>query len=376
MSNQPRAIVSVTNDLYTDQRVHKVCTFLHEKGYDVLLIGRKKRTSTALPERGYKTKRMRLLFETGVLFYAFFNLRLFILLLFKRADVLVSNDLDTLLANYWASKFKRKVELVYDSHEYFTEVPELINRPRVQKVWLKIEQMIFPKLTKIYTVNDSIAKIYADLYFKDIKVVRNISPLWKNTAILDKKSLNIPENKRLLILQGAGINIDRGAEEMIEAMTQIDAVLMVVGDGDVVPQLKKRVEHLQLTEKVIFYGKKPYDTMMNYTYHAEIGLTLDKPTNMNYRLSLPNKVFDYMHAGTAVVATEIKEVAKIVRNYEIGEVLESLTTDQLASTINRILSDKDRLNTYLENCAKAAQVENWNNETKILNSIYRYNHGE
>lgn len=376
MSSQPRAIVSVTNDLYTDQRVHKVCTFLHEKGYDVLLIGRKKRTSTALPERGYKTKRMRLLFETGVLFYAFFNLRLFILLLFKRADVLVSNDLDTLLANYWASKFKRKVELVYDSHEYFTEVPELINRPRVQKVWLKIEQMIFPKLTKIYTVNDSIAKIYADLYFKDIKVVRNISPLWKNTAILDKKSLNIPENKRLLILQGAGINIDRGAEEMIEAMTQIDAVLMVVGDGDVVPQLKKRVEHLQLTEKVIFYGKKPYDKMMNYTYHAEIGLTLDKPTNMNYRLSLPNKVFDYMHAGTAVVATEIKEVAKIVRNYEIGEVLESLTTDQLAATINRILSDKDRLNTYQENCAKAAQLENWNNETKILNSIYRYNHGE
>lgn len=376
MSNQPRAIVSVTNDLYTDQRVHKVCTFLHEKGYDVLLIGHKKRTSTALPERVYKTKRMRLLFETGVLFYAFFNLRLFILLLFKRADVLVSNDLDTLLANYWASKFKRKVELVYDSHEYFTEVPELINRPRVQKVWLKIEQMIFPKLTKIYTVNDSIAKIYADLYFKDIKVVRNISPLWKNTAILDKKSLNIPENKRLLILQGAGINIDRGAEEMIEAMTQIDAVLMVVGDGDVVPQLKKRVEHLQLTEKVIFYGKKPYDKMMNYTYHAEIGLTLDKPTNMNYRLSLPNKVFDYMHAGTAVVATEIKEVAKIVRNYEIGEVLESLTTDQLAATINRILSDKDRLNTYQENCAKAAQLENWNNETKILNSIYRYNHGE
>ena len=376
MSSQPRAIVSVTNDLYTDQRVHKVCTFLHEKGYDVLLIGRKKRTSTALTERVYKTKRMRLLFETGALFYAFFNLRLFILLLFKRADVLVSNDLDTLLANYWASKFKRKVELVYDSHEYFTEVPELINRPRVQKVWLKIEQMIFPKLTKIYTVNDSIAKIYADLYFKDIKVVRNISPLWKNTAILDKKSLNIPENKRLLILQGAGINIDRGAEEMIEAMTQIDAVLMVVGDGDVVPQLKKRVEHLQLTEKVIFYGKKPYDKMMNYTYHAEIGLTLDKPTNMNYRLSLPNKVFDYMHAGTAVVATEIKEVVKIVRNYEIGEVLESLTTDQLAATINRILSDKDRLNTYQENCAKAAQVENWNNETKILNSIYRYNHGE
>ena len=111
-----------------------------------------------------------------MLFYAFFNLRLFFILLFKKADVFVSNDLDTLLANYLASKFKRKTELVYDSHEYFTEVPELTNRPGVQKIWMKIERMIFPKLTKIYTVNDSIAKIYSELYTKDIKVVRNISP--------------------------------------------------------------------------------------------------------------------------------------------------------------------------------------------------------
>lgn len=371
MSKRLKAIVSVTNDLYTDQRVHKVCTFLHESGYDVLLVGRKRKSSVELPARDYTTKRMRLLFEKGAFFYAFFNFRLFLFLIFKKADVIVSNDLDTLLANYVVKKFKRKTELVYDSHEYFTEVPELINRPRVQKVWLRIERMIFPKLTKIYTVNNSIAKIYGDLYTKEVKVVRNISPLWKPEDLKSKSELEIPENKRLIILQGAGINIDRGAEEAVEAMCQIDAVLMIVGDGDVVAQLKERVLQLALESKVIFYGKKPYNVMMNYTFHADIGLTLDKPTNMNYRLSLPNKVFDYMHTQTAVVATEIKEVAHVIRTNEIGEILQEFTIDKLAETINALFADSEQLAKYKANCLKAAQVENWENETKILDTIYK-----
>ncbi|NRA13328.1 MAG: glycosyltransferase [Crocinitomicaceae bacterium] len=371
MSKRLKAIVSVTNDLYTDQRVHKVCTFLHESGYDVLLVGRKRKYSIPLPVRDYKTKRIRLLFEKGALFYAFFNMRLFLFLLLKKADVLVSNDLDTLLANHMANKFKRKTELVYDSHEYFTEVPELINRPKVQRVWLKIERIVFPKLTKIYTVNNSIANIYSDLYTKDIKVVRNISPLWKPENLQSKIELEIPGNKRLIILQGAGINIDRGAEEAVEAMRQIDAVLMIVGDGDVLPQLKERVAQLELESKVVFYGKKPYKDMMNYTYHADIGLTLDKPTNMNYRLSLPNKVFDYMHTETAVVATDLKEVTHVVRTHDIGEILEEFTVDKLAETINALFADSDRLAKYKANCLIAAKVENWENETKVLATIYK-----
>lgn len=375
MRKQRKAIVSVTNDLYTDQRVHKVCTFLHNSGYDVLLVGRKRKSSVELPPRDYKTKRIKLLFETGAKFYAFFNLRLFLFLLFKKADVLVSNDLDTLLANYMAKKFKRNTELVYDSHEYFTEVPELINRPKVQNVWLKIERWIFPKLTKIYTVNQSIAQIYSDKYNKDIHVVRNISPLWKPVLLQTKAELGIPENTPLIILQGAGINIDRGAEEAVEAMAHVNAVLMIVGDGDVVPQLKERVKSAGLNDKVIFYGRKPYNVMMNYTHHADIGLTLDKPTNMNYRLSLPNKVFDYMHTHTAVVATEIKEVANVVRTHQIGAIVEPFTPQSLAQTLNELIEDQARLKKYKSNCATAAQTENWENETKTLACIYGINNG-
>ena len=370
MANGLKAIVSVTNDLYTDNRVHKVCSFLEENGYDVLLIGRKRKSSVPLLPRSYKSKRIKLLFEKGAAFYAFFNLRLFFVLLFKRCDVLVSNDLDTLLANYMASKFKRKCELVYDSHEYFTEVPELVNRPKVQKFWLRIERFIFPKLTKIYTVNHSIAKIYSDLYNKDIKVVRNISQQWTPDTIVSKEELGIPSDKKLIIIQGAGINVDRGAEEAVDAMQHIDAVLMIVGDGDVVSQLKDRVKELQLENRVLFFGKRPFNEMMQFTYHADIGLTLDKATNPNYKFSLPNKVFDYMHAGTPVVATDIKEVANVINTHKIGVVMPEFNKQILAKTINKVLNEPELLSQMKECCKVAAKTENWENETKVLKSIY------
>jgi len=76
MPKSKKAIVSVTNDLYTDQRVHKMCTFLHGQGYEVTLVGRRLKSSVELAERKYKTHRMKLWFENGALFYANYNLPL------------------------------------------------------------------------------------------------------------------------------------------------------------------------------------------------------------------------------------------------------------------------------------------------------------
>ena len=370
MAQKKRAVVSVTNDLYTDQRVHKVCLFLLDQGYDVLLIGRKRRSSIPLPERPYQTKRIRLLFEKGALFYAFFNVRLFFRLLFTRADVLVSNDLDTLPANYSASRFKRGVRLVYDSHEYFTGVPELVSRPKVQKIWLYIERNIFPKLKSVYTVNQSIADIYEKKYRVPVKIVRNISPKQIQSEIASKAELDIPENVPLIIIQGVGINIQRGAEEAVEAMHNIDGVLMIVGDGDVVPQLKVKVKREGLSDKVRFYKKRPYNELMQFTTHADIGLTLDKPDSDNYRYSLPNKLFDYIHTSTPVVATAILEVQRIVEKHDIGVVVDPFTAERLANAINCLISQPDELARLRLNCQKAAEVEHWENETAILREIY------
>ena len=77
-----KVILSVTNDLVSDQRVHKVCTSLQKWGYDVLLVGRLRRKSPALEKRSYCVKRMNLLFDTGPFFYMEYNIRLFFFLLF------------------------------------------------------------------------------------------------------------------------------------------------------------------------------------------------------------------------------------------------------------------------------------------------------
>ncbi len=365
-----KAIVSVTNDLVSDQRVDKVCTSLHKMGYDLLLVGRKLPDSLAI-NRKYETYRMFLLFKTGPLFYAAFNFRLFLFLLFKKADVLVSNDLDTLLPNYMIAKLKG-TKLVYDTHEYFTEVPELQHNPFKKRIWKSIENAIFPKLKNVFTVNDSIAQLYAKEYNVKVNVVRNVPRL--NTSTIkqfSKVELGLPADKKIIILQGAGINIDRGAEEALAAMEWVnDAILLIIGNGDVVASLKEKAQTEKLKSKIIFKPKMLYAELMGYTRLADIGLTLDKDSNINYRYSLPNKLFDYMSAGIAVLASPLVEVKRIVTEYQVGETITSHKPQHIAVQLNNMLANENQLNLYKQNSLNAAEVLCWENEEKVLLEVY------
>jgi glycosyltransferase involved in cell wall biosynthesis len=368
-----KVIVSVINDLSTDQRVHKVCNTLHTMGYEVLLVGRKQQKSQPLAPRRYKTKRMILFFEKGILFYAEYQLRLFFYLLFKKPDVLVSNDLDTLLPNYLISKLKRS-KLVYDTHELFCEVPELQHRPLKRGIWKFIERRIFPKLSYVFTVNDSIANIYRQEYQVDIHVVRNVpllfhkNPFGKKT----KRELGIPEDKKVIVLQGAGINVNRGAEEAVEAMQYItNAVLLIIGSGDVIHLLKKLSTDLNLTEKVLFIGKVPFQELFQYTQHADLGLTLDKVTNLNYKYSLPNKLFDYIHAGVPVLSSDLVEIKKIITTYDIGDCVDRHEPEHIAKKISTMLHEETILQVWKKNTKIAAENLNWEKEEQQLIAVYQ-----
>ncbi len=366
-----KVFVLVSNDLYTDQRVHKVCEFLYEQGMEVTLLGRLLPDSKILEKRKYTTKRFPLWFKKGALFYANLNLRLFFYLLFHPCEMILANDLDTLLAGRLAQICKRKCELVYDSHEYYTGVPELVERPRIQWIWEQIEERIFPKLNKVYTVNQSIADLYEKKYGKKIYVVRNVSPRIGALEAVTKEQYGLPSNTKMLILQGAGINVDRGAEELVEAMRQLENVILVfVGDGDVVPQLKTYCRTHNLEESVFFLGKKPYREMLAISRLADIGLSLDKGTNINYENSLPNKIFDYIQAGTPILASARKEVKKVVVEYEVGEVIENVDANELAEKIKEMLENEEYLKVLKRNCLKTAEILNWEKESEVLREIY------
>jgi len=364
-----KAIVSVINDLATDRRVDKTCNTLVDLGFDVLLVGRKLPGSLPVGSRRYATHRMRLLFTRGPLFYTEYNIRLFIFLLLRKSNLLFSNDLDTLMPNYLISRLK-SVPIVYDSHEYFTETPELVHRKFVQGVWKFIERSIFPGLKDIITVNESIAELFKSEYGVEVQVIRNIPPSPNLTQLKNRRELGLPEDKPVILLQGAGINIQRGAEELVEAMQWVDdALLLIIGGGDVIEVLKQMRVELKLENRILFLPKMPYAQLIHYTATADLGLTLDKDTNINYRYSLPNKLFDYIHAGTPVLASPLLEVKKIVERYGVGELIQNHDPHQLADKINTILRDRANLAIYRENCFKAAKFLTWENEQKVLVKI-------
>lgn len=166
-----KIIISVSNDLSTDQRVLKVSDTLYRNGFDICLLGRKHKNSTAL-DLPFSYKRFKLFFNSSFLFYFELNIRLFFFLLFSKADIYYSNDTDTLPANFLASKIRKK-QLVFDAHELFPEVPELHERPFVKNIWIAIENLIFPHLTASFTVCSSIANYYANKYQIKMQVIRN-----------------------------------------------------------------------------------------------------------------------------------------------------------------------------------------------------------
>jgi glycosyltransferase involved in cell wall biosynthesis len=365
-----KVIVSVINDLVTDQRVKKVCFTLHDMGFEILLVGRQLSGSLPMDARPYPVRRMKLLFEKGPAFYGCFQIRLFFMLLFHHADVLVSNDLDTLLPNFLVSRLK-KIPLVYDSHEYFTGVPELQHHPLKQKIWKRVEQWIFPRLKNVFTVNDSIAHLYEEEYGIRPVVVRNVPVSRQVVAKGNRKTLHLPEDKNIMILQGAGINMQRGAEEMVEAMRFVEgSVLLIVGGGDVLDSLKQMVDRWSLHEKVLFRPRQPYEKLMQYTAAADLGLTLDKNTNINYRFSLPNKIFDYLHAGIPVLASDLTEIRKVIETYDVGDFIPSHRPEAIARKVTEIFADHKKMETWRQNAIKAAAVLNWERESEKLKKVY------
>lgn len=350
----------------SDNRVHKVCTSLQATGFFVVLIGRKLKSSLPV-YRNYKTKRVRLLFNKGFLFYAEYNIRLFFILLFAKSDMLLSNDLDTLLPNYLISKIKNK-KIVYDSHEYFTQVPELINRKFVQKFWIKLEKIILPKIKYCYTVCESIANEYNKLYRTDFKVVRNVQH--KNNFETKPCPINIT-NKKFIIYQGA-LNIGRGIENVIKSMKYIDNVnFVIIGDGDISNILKKLTETEKVSDRIIFTGKIPMEDVISYTKYAELGISLEENLGLNYYYSLPNKLFDYINACVPVLCSDFPEMKNIVDKYKIGFYTNEKNPLKLAQTINNILNDEIQITKIKENLKIASQELCWENEEKILVDIFK-----
>ena len=351
----------VTNDLCYDQRMIRIATSLSNAGYAIRLVGRKLNNSLPLSYQPFKQKRIYCLFEKGKLFYAEYNIRVFFYLLFKKIDCICAIDLDTILPCYFISRIK-KIPRVYDAHELFCEMKEIISRPGIYKAWKKIEKYTVPKFLNGYSVSQPIADEFEKMYKVKYEVIRNVTL---------KNDIEIPDEKDKYILYQGAVNEGRSFETIIPAMKFVNAPLMICGDGNFLNQARKLVSKNELNDKIIFKGYLPPEELQNYTRNAFIGINLVDDKGLNNYYSLANRFFDYMHAGLPQLCVDLPAYKEINEQFEIAVLISDLSPENIANQINILLEDEDLYQRLQQNCMRAREIFNWQNEEKKLLSFYK-----
>jgi len=357
-----KIIFTVTNDLNYDQRMQRICGSLADAGYDVLLVGRKLKNSPTLFHKNYKQQRINCWFKTGKLFYSEFNIRLFLFLLFKRADCICAIDLDTILPCYYISKIKG-IKRVYDAHEYFSQLDEVISRPAIYRFWHRMEKRMIPKFKNGYTVCDSLAEEFRKNYSADYKVIRNV-PLLHESNSISAVANNV------ILYQGA-VNKGRGLDKLALAMQHVNGVLWVCGDGNFMTEMKAVVQTNDLSNKIIFYGMLEPVALKNKSKEAYIAMNPFERTGLNQYLSLSNKFFDYIHAGLPQVAMNYPEYKKINDRCQVALLIDELDPVVISKAINKLLNEKDLHSRLTQNCLVARRELNWQQEKEKLLKFYK-----
>lgn len=361
-----KAIVLVSNDLSYDQRVAKTCSWLKNHGNEVILVGFYNRNSRPL-ERSYSVIRFYNPFDSGILFYAWIQIRLFFFLLFQRTNIVWSNDLDTLGPAALLRRFKHFL-LVYDAHECFTESIGLIKSPFKRKLWSAVEKFSMPKVDHGITVSNGIQLYYQSKYKKPFLVLRNLPDL--NVVPIQIEKPKEWEGNKILIYHGV-FNPHRGLDELIDAMELLqNTILVIIGFGEHEGVLKDKVKTLQLERKVVFLGPKNYNEILGLLVHANLGIALEKPMSESFRWALPNKIFDYARMGLPFITLGNPAVKEVLEQFSIGHIISGLDKSELAESIIRILEELAITNPAIQQAQKDfLENNNASKEWDLLLSI-------
>ncbi|MEZ4990268.1 MAG: glycosyltransferase [Saprospiraceae bacterium] len=360
-----KIIHTVTNDLTYDQRMIRICTSLAGAGYEVVLVGRALPDSLPLPERPFAQERLHCHFHRGKLFYLEFNLRLLFWLCRQTFDMICAIDLDTLLPGYLAPLFRKK-KCIYDAHEYFTEVPEVVDRPFTKWVWGRIAALIIPRLHHAYTVGPQLARIFEEKYGTPFAIIRNLP--WREEDCVAPPAAG----QNAVILYQGRLNEGRGLETAILAMHQVaDAQLWLAGEGDLSQELRILTEREGLQEKVRFLGYLRPEQLREVTLQAHIGLNLLENKGLSYYFSLANKAFDYIQVGLPSVQMDFPEYRDLQEKHQPFALLDQLDPTLLAGVLHRLVSDREYWQRLHQNCLAARNELCWEQEEKQLLRFYR-----
>lgn len=363
MNRSKKLIFAVTNDLNYDQRMIRICSSLSHAGYDVTIVGRRLPASIQLAVMPYRQFRIKCFFHRGFMFYAEFNLRLFFFLLYKKSNLVCAIDLDTIIPCYLISVIKN-IPRVYDAHELFCEMKEVVTRPRIYRFWKAVEKFTVPRFKYGYSVNDLISGEFRKLYQVCYQSIRNVPYRLSEHAPAMKR------DKAMILYQGA-VNEGRCFETLIPAFKSLDARLVICGDGNFMTQAHEIVKQCHLEDKVEFKGWVSPEALKGYTQQAYIGLNIIENAGLNNTLSLANRFFDYIQSGLPQVCVSYPAYRQVNEDYNCAYLIDDTGTPAIVKAIQTLLNNDDLCNTLRVNCLRAASVFNWTVEEQKLLTFYQ-----
>ncbi|MFO0414825.1 MAG: glycosyltransferase [Bacteroidota bacterium] len=362
MLPKKRLIFTVTNDLNYDQRMIRICRSLSAAGYEVTLIGRKMKKSPPLIKQSFGQIRLNCFFEKGFAFYAEYNLRLFSRLLFLKAECICAIDLDTIIPVFLCSYLKR-TKRVYDAHELFCEMKEVVTRPSRYKIWKWIEKTFVPHFKYGYTVCNAIALEFHKLYGKDYAVIRNL-PYFNLPA-------SVPDFQEPFFLYQGAVNEGRSFETLIPAMKNVNVPLHIYGDGNFMNQVKTLIHENDLENRVLLKGKVHPEDLRSITASAFAGITLFENSGLSNYYSLANRFFDYIMAGVPQLCVDYPSYREINDQFEVALLIPDTKTETIQKALNLLLTDSVLYIRLKQNCLHARNELTWQQEEKKLINFYK-----
>jgi glycosyltransferase involved in cell wall biosynthesis len=249
-------------------------------------------------------------------------------------DLIIANDIEALPL---AVKLKRdKTKLLFDAHEYSPlEFEESLR-------WRLLQKPLNEYICREYvgradvttTVCQTIAETYQQNFHKKFEIITNA------TDFVDLKPSPMKQDKIRLIYHG-GVSIGRQTDKQIEMMRYLDERfelnLMLVGQDSYIESLKKLAAPLK---NVRFLSPVKTNEIAGFINQFDVGIYSLAPTNFNNKYALPNKLFEFIQGRLAICVAPSPEMARIVKEFDLGVVAEDFTPQAMAQALGNLSSEK------------------------------------
>ncbi len=291
-----------------------------------------------------------------------------------KPNAIQANDLDTLPIGYLLSRLTSS-RLVYDSHELWRDCSIRVHFPDWFYRWLHmVEAFLASRCDAVLTVSAAIARdMEQHLRISRPRVVRNIPLSPSGSAAPSvRDALGVPEAVPILVHSGALV-ADRGVLQIFEAFAQIttQAHLVFLGSGPEAETLLFQINESGLSGRVHLLPPVNPDEVSNTLAGADIGLCTIPRGFLSYEYCLPNKLFEYLQAGLALIVSDLPEMSRFVREKKVGVTYFPGNLASLIQAMRLLLEDVGLRNRFSRQSQELRQEVCWEQESRGYLSIYQ-----